>query len=497
VLYFDVTGGDAELTPVAAGLTDGLIQALRQAKLDVVSRNGVAPFQGTSTPTDSIARALGVGTVIRGTVMPEGPDRVRITTWLTDADGNDLGRRSNFMVSRDSLFAAQEAVATTAATRLREQLGLEFRLAETRAGTANAAAWTLFQRGEKLRKDAEAAAAENPGDARRLLAQSDSLLRLAGDADPRWVTPLISRGEVALMSARLEPEAAERIRQIEAGSALTEQALRLDPANGVALALRGTLNFAKYRLTNPADRAVRDVLLQSAETDLQNAVTTDPSLATAYATLTSIQYEKKDVFSAFTMARNAYIADAYLSNADNILASLSDAAYDTEQFAESARWCEEGGRRFPDDYRFTLCRLWMMITPDARPDIDEAWRLAARVDSLAPPASRDLLSRLGRMIVAGAIGKRVGSTPNPMVDSARQVLVRARADASIDPERELPGFEAIMRTQIGDVDEAISLLKQYVAVNPDHSFMVGGNVHWWWRDLRDNPGFQAVLAQRR
>jgi hypothetical protein len=40
------------------------------------------------------------------------------------------------------------------------------------------------------------------------------------------------------------------------------------------------------------------------------------------------------------------------------------------------------------------------------------------------------------------------------------------------------------------------MLKQYVAINPDHSFEVGGNIHWWWRDLRSNPGFQAVMKRK-
>ena len=102
------------------------------------------------------------------------------------------------------------------------------------------------------------------------------------------------------------------------------------------------------------------------------------------------------------------------------------------------------------------------------------------------------------MLVAGAIGKRGASGPSPLVDSARRVLTaRSMLVRKIDPSHELGGFEAVMRAQMGDVDDAIALLKQYVAANPDHSFTVGGNIHWWWRDLRNHAGFQALLAQRR
>jgi hypothetical protein len=103
---------------------------------------------------------------------------------------------------------------------------------------------------------------------------------------------------------------------------------------------------------------------------------------------------------------------------------------------------------------------------------------------------------LGRILVAGAIGKMSNGVPSPLADSARRVLLAARADRNIDPGRELPGYEAVIRVQMGDVDEAIALLKEYVASNPDHSFNVGGNVHWWWRDIRSRPEFQALLARR-
>ena len=496
VLYFAHPSGDADLGPVADALTESLIRSLRDAQLDVVSQNGVSPYRGTDAPRDSIARELRIGTLIEGSVVPEGQDRVRVTTWLTDADGNELGRRNNVLITRDSLFAAEDAVSGQVAVRLREQLGLELRHAESRARAGNLQAWTLYQRGQTARKEAERAATADRSEGQRQLGVADSLLAGAARGDRAWIEPVIARGEVALARARLQSERTDRGRWIDSGLVYAEEALERDRTSASALALRGGLRFAKYRLADPSDEAARGELMRSAEADLQNAVAADGTLAAAYATLSAIQYDKKDVHAALAMARNAYEADAYLSNADNILASLSDAAYDTENFAESAKWCDEGGRRFPGDYRFTLCQLWGMITPDARPDLDEAWSLARRVDSLAPAADRALLSRLALMIVGGATGKRIGGTANGLADSARAVLTRARADGGIDPEHELPGYEAIMRAQIGDLDTAMALLKQYVVFHPDHSFMVGGNVQWWWRELRTQPGFQALLARR-
>ena len=210
VLYFTSPGADAELGPVADGLTEALIRSLKEAKLDVISRNGVAAYRGTPIATDSIARALQVGTLVEGSIVPEGADRVRVTTWLTDAFGNDLGRRTNFVMSRDSLFAAEDAVAAGVSQKLREQLGLEFQLAESQSGTSNLTAWTLLQRGEKLRKDAEHAADSDPVVADRLLGEADSLLEAAAGADRKWIDPVIARGEVALRRAQFAQEKAER-----------------------------------------------------------------------------------------------------------------------------------------------------------------------------------------------------------------------------------------------------------------------------------------------
>jgi TolB-like protein/tetratricopeptide (TPR) repeat protein len=496
VLYF--TSDDAALGPIADGLTEGLIASLRAARLDVISRNGVLPFRGTETPVDSIAGRLQVGTLVRGSVVKEGADRVRVTTWLTDAYGNDQGGRVNFVVPRDSLLAAGSKVAEEASRKLREHLGESIQLAEIQARAGNQESFALLQRGEKARNDAEQARLSEPGRALPLLDQADSLLARATEADPAWADPLIVRGEVALQRAALA-DRGEMLPVIQAGMRYAEAALVREPTSARALALKGSLNYAAWRVTPPDQAALRKNLLDSAEAELLTATQADPSLAGAYATLSNIYYERKDVHSALKMALSAWTEDKYLSNSAAILNRLFFSNYDTENFLEARRYCDIGRFRFPANPVFTQCSLWLMLTPDAPRDVPQAWRLAARLDSLnagRPEQARARESRLGRILVAGAIGKMSNGVPSPLADSARRVLLAARADRNIDPGRELPGYEAVIRVQMGDVDEAIALLKEYVASNPDHSFNVGGNVHWWWRDIRSRPEFQALLARR-
>jgi serine/threonine-protein kinase len=78
VLYFDDQSEGGKLRPLADGLTDALIDQLSAVKqLKVISRNGVAPFKGKNISTDSIQRALKVGTLVTGSLASSG-DRLRV-----------------------------------------------------------------------------------------------------------------------------------------------------------------------------------------------------------------------------------------------------------------------------------------------------------------------------------------------------------------------------------------------------------------------------------
>src|SRR5216117_2533021 len=76
VLYFADDTKDHTLSYLADGLTEALIEELRQVpSLTVISRNGVAPYRDPGIPADSVARALKVGTIVRGDVEMAGGGR--------------------------------------------------------------------------------------------------------------------------------------------------------------------------------------------------------------------------------------------------------------------------------------------------------------------------------------------------------------------------------------------------------------------------------------
>ncbi len=492
VMYFADLSRDSSLGHITAGLTEGLIGELARVRgLNVVSPNGVAPYRGSDLSRDSIARALHAGTLVEGSVEPLG-ERVRATVRLVDGtSGADVGERVSFTLPSRQVLQVRDSVIQEAARLLRARVGDEVQLRELQAGTASPEAWALVQRATDIRRTGERALAAGGAAAAIVAAhQADSLVAQAELADPNWVDAAVLRGYVALLDARARTERAERGARIRDGLGYANGALGLNPADAAALGLRGTLRYQLWRLNLDTDPAPRAALLDSAQSDLEAAVRTDPTLATAHAVLSQLYYSppREDLVAVVLEARAAYEADAYLRDAETILDRLFWASHDLAQFPEARRWCDEGGRRFPQNWRFAECQLWLQLIPRADPDIPRAWSLAARADSFTPAPGRPFRGRLRQYIVAGVIG-RAGRR-----DSAEHVFARARTDdPAIDEEQDLPGYEAVMRAQFGDNDGAIRLLRQYVASHPGHSFQRGGTLHWWWRGLERHPAFREVL----
>ncbi len=494
VLYLHDLSPDGELGQVADGLTEALIERLSEVRaLDVISRNGVAPYRESALPPDSIGRALEVGSLIMGSVEPVG-SQLRVTLRLVDGTSGVDIERTSFQLAAAELLAAQDSVALRASSLLRQRLGEEVRVRERRAETSSVEAWTLVQRAERLRKDAEGLLSAGQLDgAADAFARADSVLALAEAADREWVEPLALRAHIAFRRGRTAAYRGDLptiLDQIEVGLGHANRALALAPNHARALEQRGTLTYFHWLLGVTPDPADAERLFSEARADLEAAVRADPTLATAHGLLSHLYINTDDQVSMLLAARRAYEEDAYLADAGQILNRVFFGYYNLGQFADARHWCDEGLRRFPDDHLFLECQLRIMMTEQGTPDVDRAWELVARLEAAAPEARREYWRRRGEMFVGGVIG-RAGDT-----DSARTVLVRARGDREVDPNYELAEFEAAVRTMLGDYDEAIELLKLWVAANPDEAFEAGENVAWWWEPLTDHPGFQALLAGR-
>lgn len=493
VLYFDHDASE-EADLLAGGLTEDLIRDLAGAPgVDVISQNGVAPFRDTDTPRDSIAGALGVGTIVSGTVERAGSGKVRVGVRLADASGTDF-RRGSFTLAAGNPGALRDSLAGEVSAFLRERLGQEIRLRTQLAKANDPEAWSMVQRAEREREawqgalnSTGAAAADHHATA------ADSLLQGATARDPRWSTPWIQRGWLRYQESRLAggaPLAAKPL--IDEALAFADTALAREPANPDALELRGTARYWGFLLRLAPNDAAAAENLRLARADLEEATKVSPTQAGAWATLSHLYYQVDDgrTTDALIAAQRAYESDTYLANVNLVLERLFNASYDLGQVTDAHRWCAEGRRRFPDDPRFQICRLWEMTMKGQTPDIAEGWRIIQTGNVVVPGrGSEEFQRRRARLALATCLA-RAG-----LADSAKAVAqTAARTDADVDPSRELSLTLAFALATAGDKGGAIAALKVYFAANPAARRGLAEDAGWWFRDLENDPEFRALFS---
>ena len=489
VLYFEDLSPKKNLAYLTDALTEALIDALSQVPgLSVVSKNGVGPYRNPDLAPDSVAKALAVGTLVRGSVEEAG-SRYRVSVRLIDgASGADF-KRTSFEQAGGELLVIRDTLTQKATEFLRERLGEEVQLRERRAGTRSVPAWSLLQRAEQARKSADALlAADSLAAATRALHRADSLAGEAQGLDLQWAEPLALRAALAYRQARADFRPPQASPWIEKGLTFAAEALKIDQRNANALELRGTLHYLQYLLhLAPTPTAAAD-LLGRAEEDLRTVVSLAPGQASAWNTLSHLNYQKPDFVEAKIDAQRAYEADAYLSAADQILWRLYTTSYDLEQFADAQRWCEEGRRRFPENVRFVECQLWLMTSSAKAPDVAVAWKLLDDVVRLTPTQMREYVRLESQNAVAAVLARA------RLPDSARSVLARSRGGPDVDPESELLSYQAFAYVLLGDRDQALRLLKEQVAANPAHRGGLMRSTHWWWRDIQDDRRFKELIG---
>ena len=492
VLYFDDASSGRKLGYLADGLTEGLIRALQEGgggQLEVVSPAGVEPYRGSSLPRDSIARALGAGTLVIGGIEEDG-GRLRVTVRLVDGASGAEFQRASVEQPAANVLALGDSLAGEAARLVRSRLGEELSMQRLREGTRNADAWALLQRAQRLRRDGEAA--HDTAALRRAYDQADTLLAQAEALDRTWADPAALRGWLAYWwSRRLvdDPPAADR--SIVRGLAHAERALGVSSNDADALELRGDLRYWRWLLGVEGDPARARQLLADARADLETAVKLRPAQAGAWATLSHLYYQSGSLVDVNLAARRALEEDAFLGNADVILSRLFFSSYDLGQFSDGAHWCAEGGRRFPDNPKFAECRLWLMTTRQEAPNVPRAWRVLDSMLARTQPRDSAFARLNGHLLAAGILAKA------GLADSARRVTQRSRGDAQLDPTRDLALTAAYVYTLLGDKPAALDQLKVYLAANPARRQGFAQDPGWQFRALQDDPAFRQLVGPTR
>ena len=492
VLYLDDRSPTKSLGALATSLTDGLIRQLDAVpQLDVASRNASLFFRGRSDlPLDSVARALKTGTLITGHIRPVGSN-VRVELELWDGTTGWRLRRQRIEQSLADDLALQDSVASVMTRLLRRRLGEPTLEIPQRWGTRNPEAWAAMQRARRAVMAFDST--RRSGDtahAIAIAAQADSSLAVAQRMDEYWADPHIERASLAYSFVRLVGAAnAEFVARVDSGLSHAGTAVELAPNDWRALEVRGMLRYWQWLTSLAPDSAAAAAVFLSAEQDLTAAASRQRSQAGAWNALSHLLLNKGQLQRASMAAERAFELDAYLPNIDLTIYRLFAASLDMAYTEQARKWCGEGRRRYPTNFRFAECALWLSSLPDAKPDMYHVWTRYREYVNGSPERWRGFNALKGRMMVALA-AERAG-----LPDSARHLVAVSMGDTIIDPRGELVNLAIVVYTRLGDRDKAIELLSRDVKARPARRTALANDRSWWLRDLRSDPRYQALIRR--
>lgn len=218
VLPFESLSSDAENEHFADGLHDELLTKLAKLRdLKVISRTSVMEYKDKDHNLREIGKALGVATILEGSVR-KADNRVRLSMQLIDTETDAHLWAETYERELTDVFQIQTAVADEVAQALQLNFSAEERSAVDRQASANAEAYDLYLR---ARRYGDYWAQENDD-----LRKARELLERAVALDPGFAEAHGRLAVVAAVQYNRNDHTAERLAQSEQAIA---RALELDP----------------------------------------------------------------------------------------------------------------------------------------------------------------------------------------------------------------------------------------------------------------------------
>ncbi|MDP6427530.1 MAG: winged helix-turn-helix domain-containing tetratricopeptide repeat protein [Rhodospirillales bacterium] len=217
VLPFDNLSGDPEQEYFSDGLADDVISALsRFRQLAVVARNSSFAYKGAATDVREVAKELGVGYVLEGSVRKSG-ERVRISVQLIDGSNGSHLWAERYDRDLEDIFTVQDEI-TEAVVGAVEPEPTKSEIARARAKKPeNLTAWELYLQGTHYTH------LRTTGD----IGEAIRLLKQAIEADPNFAPAYQGLSYAYCLSILIGNFEASEENAAKAIS-LAETALRLD-----------------------------------------------------------------------------------------------------------------------------------------------------------------------------------------------------------------------------------------------------------------------------
>ncbi|MDN5782246.1 MAG: hypothetical protein L0H23_09560, partial [Luteimonas sp.] len=147
VLPFVNMSGDAENEYFSDGISEEILNLLSKLpQLKVASRTSAFNFKGKEASIPAVARELGVGTVLEGSVRRAG-DHVRITAQLIDAESDSHLWSETYDREMKDVFAIQDDIAHSIVKALQVTLTPQERRAMQFVATSDPEAYDYYLRG--------------------------------------------------------------------------------------------------------------------------------------------------------------------------------------------------------------------------------------------------------------------------------------------------------------------------------------------------------------
>lgn len=385
VLPFVNMSADKDNDYFSDGLTENLLHKLAQVgDLKVAARTSSFAFRGKQEDVRAIGKALGVATLVEGSVQRAG-DTLRITAQLVRTiDGSHVWSQRYDRKLAD-VFAIQDEIAGAVTTALVGALMPEAKAAIAQGGTQNLAAYNQYARG--LQQFAHYSFES--------LREAEQLFQQALAADPGYVDAMVAllrtwdnmANTGMINTAELEARAAPWLDRIEAH----------DPGNGALLGFRGRLAalhgeretahqlYRRAIAAAPNDAALAQsyaLFLRTQDPDaalaeLDRVLQFDPANAILHIERAHVLRNLARLDESAAAARRAIDLDP---NQPNAYGALADAARMTGDGAGAIAWMMAGHRVDPKDHEIpttiaiSLANTGEFAAADAW--FDEALRIA-------------------------------------------------------------------------------------------------------------------------
>src|SRR5712692_8406123 len=244
VLPFENLSDEKENAYFADGIQDDILTNLSKiGDLKVISRTSVMSYRGHAPNVRDIGKALGVSTILEGSVRRSG-NRVRVNVQLIDATNDEHIWANDYDRDLTDVFAIQTDLAQKIAGELQAKLSPTEQARIERKPTENGEAYLAFVQAHNLFVTGVEGIEK--------LKQSEQLYALAIELDPKFALALTRYSQLESWIVHTFDPTRERR---EKARALAEQALQLQPDLPEAHLAMG---FSLYYGNNDFEAALKE-----------------------------------------------------------------------------------------------------------------------------------------------------------------------------------------------------------------------------------------------